>query len=153
MMGKPRTAIAELVDKQVVVSEVRVEEVLEALPFLGPLLGYQVKDQDDQREWPEKLHDLLIKCCNMSPKELIALYPSDLEVLWNTFQKVNPFFFVFLRWSGMETAIQEIVSSTLDGFGKEFVNFLRKGIMESLTTAGAGLSGLSNTQTGLETSE
>jgi hypothetical protein len=145
-MPKPKTVTAELVDRKVVVSEVKVKEILDVLSFFK-------KDNENEQGGSDKIQALMLKCCGMKPDDLADLYPSDLETLWESFRKVNSFFFRTAEWLNLKKHLPELFGSMMNGFGSELSSLLKEDIKKFLNMDGQPSLEPPNTPTELKTNE
>lgn len=76
----------------------------------------------------------------MNGKDLLDLYPSDLEQIWQAFREVNSFFFGVAEKLGVAEQLGAVLRSLLDGVGSQLADSLKTDIQVALTTASAGLS-------------
>jgi len=141
---------------KVKVQEVQVKTIISGLPFLGDLVGGKAAAGDDgdvKKTFAENVDGLLAATCGLSATDLLYLYPSDLDQIWQAFREVNGFFFGMAEKLGVAEQLGAILRSLLDGFGSQLSSLLKEGIQTALNTGSAGLSPQSSIPSGAENTE
>jgi len=111
--------------KPVTVYEVRPRDILS---FLGE--GEGIKDIDRGKE-------LLAQCCSLTMDELLDLYPSESELVWQAFEEVNAAFFGLLRATGVLDEVKEMIRMIAKEFSAQFAMQYRLAMLTHSTTDGS----------------
>lgn len=123
-MRKTKT-LDNIADKPVTVYEVRPRDIL---AFLGE--GEGIKDIERGKE-------LLAQCCSLTMDELLDLYPSESEIVWQAFEEVNAAFFALLRSTGVLDEVREMIRMIAKEFSAQFAMQYRLATLTQSTTDGS----------------
>lgn len=111
--------------KPVTVYEVRPRDILS---FLGE--GEGIKDIERGKE-------LLAQCCSLTMDELLDLYPSESELVWQAFEEVNAAFFCLLRATGVLDEAKDMLRMIAREFKEQFAMQYRLAMLTHSTTDGS----------------
>ncbi|MGE4293709.1 MAG: hypothetical protein AB7E32_16040 [Desulfovibrio sp.] len=123
-MRKTKT-LENIGGKPVTVYEVRPRDILD---WIGD--EKSIKDI-------EKGKDLLAQCCTLTVDEIIDLYPSESEQVWQAFEEVNAAFFALLRATGVLDEIKDLIRIVASEFKEQFVKQYRLGMLTQQITDGS----------------
>lgn len=106
--------------REVVVKEVSPRMVLDAFAAdAGPAAG---------------LSSLAVECCGLEQADLLGLYGSDLERLWEAFKEVNSFFFGLAPALGLDGLVAELGKNFARICGEESASLLKRATSAPQTT-------------------
>lgn len=98
---------------------VRVEEISPRMVMDAFQAGGKNDGGAGQADNPA-LRDLLLKCTNLEVNDLLDLYGSELEELWECFTRVNSFFFTLAKKLGLDQAVARMADQFVSNIGEEF---------------------------------
>ena len=85
----------------------------------------------------EKGKELLAQCCSLTVNEILDLYPSESEQVWQAFEEVNASFFALLRATGVLDEVKDMIRMVASEFKEQFVRQYRLAMLTQSTTAGS----------------
>lgn len=112
-------------DKPVTVYEIRPRDILD---WLGD--EKSIKDI-------EKGKELLAQCCTLTVDEIIDLYPSESEQVWQAFEEVNSAFFALLRATGVLDEVKDLIRMVASEFKEQFARQYRLAMLTQSVTDGS----------------
>lgn len=121
--------------KDVVVKEVPVKRILEALPFD---IGGKKEKEELEAGFMAKMKSLLQESTGLSGEEFLDLCGSEMEELWEAFRRVNAFFFKILGHKLLEKPMQGFLNTVGPACGEMFVDLLKEDTPTVSTTGSAG---------------
>lgn len=123
-MRKTKT-LDNIGDKPVTVYEVRPRDILSFLTE-----GEGIKDMERGKE-------LLAQCCSLAMDEILDLYPSESEQVWQAFEEVNAAFFGLLRATGVLDEVKDMIRMIAKEFSAQFAMQYRLAMLTQPTTDGS----------------
>ena len=84
----------------------------------------------------EKGKELLAQCCSLTVNEILDLYPSESEQVWQAFEEVNASFFALLRATGVLDEVKDLIRMVASEFKEQFVRQYRLAMLTQPTTDG-----------------
>lgn len=123
-MRKTKT-LDDIGGKPVTVYEVRPRDILS---FLAE--GDGIKDLERGKE-------LLAQCCTLTLDEIIDLYPSESEQVWQAFEEVNASFFGLLRATGVLDEVKDMIRMIAKEFSAQFAMRYRLAMLTQPATDGS----------------
>ncbi len=99
----------------------------------------QARNVAESEDAPLDRVQYFLKCCtDIDPEKLLDLAPSELELIWETFQEVNASFFKVARWAKLDTMLDQALEGLQDFLTDELADlFAPDTDNESGTTVGA----------------
>lgn len=85
----------------------------------------------------EKGKELLAQCCTLTVDEIIDLYPSESERVWNAFEEVNASFFALLRATGVLDEVKDLIRIVASDFKEQFARQYRLAMLTQQITDGS----------------
>jgi len=109
-----------------------------------PVTVYEIRPRDilgwlgDEQSLKdiEKGKALLAQCCSLTMDELIDLYPSESELVWQAFEEVNAAFFGLLRATGVLDEVKDMIRMIAREFKEQFAMQYRLAMLTQSTTGG-----------------
>jgi len=85
----------------------------------------------------EKGKELLAQCCSLTVDEILDLYPSESEQVWNAFEEVNASFFALLRATGVLDEVKDLIRMVASEFKEQFARQYRLAMLTQQITDGS----------------
>jgi len=110
-----------------------------------PVTVYEIRPRDvlgwlgDEKALKdiERGKELLAQCCSLTLDELLDLYPSESELVWQAFEEVNSAFFGLLRATGVLDEARAMIRMIAKEFSAQFAMQYRLAMLTQPTTAGS----------------
>lgn len=110
-----------------------------------PVTVYEIRPRDilgwlgDEKSIKdiEKGKELLAQCCTLTVDEIIDLYPSESELVWNAFEEVNASFFALLRATGVMDEVKDLIRMVASEFKELFVRQYKLAMLTQQITDGS----------------